>query len=340
LIAAAVVLSMIAVALQVIPTIRKGRATGAVGDGKRIETYGFDLSRSLIPIDQIVTVGLAKGAVSALDRPPLLTPAGADSINHAERGKYLVPTDRVVGVTVAGAARAYPLIVLAWHEVANDTLGGIPIVVTYCPLGDAVVVFDRRIGGRVPTFGVSGLLYNSTTLVYDVQPGGQAETLWSPLLARGVVGPGAGERLEVLPAHLTTWATWRRLYPETTVLDRDPSRIRHYKKKPYGSYFGSDLLRFPVDPLPPEDGTALKTRIVGVQGDDGNWTAVSYPEIAVQVDGGGIWRTDRFGTPLRLFYGDDPPTVRIEADRPDALPPVIYAFHFAWYAMNPDTPLP
>ena len=103
--------------------------------------------------------------------------------------------------------RAYPLRVLVWHEVVNDTVSGLPILVTYNPLSEGIAVFDRRVAGRTLSFGVSGLLYQSNLLMYDRDGTRGAESLWSQLQARAVSGPaaGAGQTLELVPFALARW---------------------------------------------------------------------------------------------------------------------------------------
>ncbi len=152
--------------LQIRGIVRSGRIA-AVGDGRNVASYGFDLTRCLVPRATLVAAGMPKDTLEPLPMRDLLTAAQVDSLNAAERGKYLVPDDLVIGVVVGGVARAYPIRVLNWHEVANDTLGGRPIAVTWHPLCGSSVVFDRRVAGETLTFGQSGLLTNSNLLLYD-----------------------------------------------------------------------------------------------------------------------------------------------------------------------------
>ena len=62
---------------------------------------------------------------------------------------------------VNGDVRAYPLDILIWHEIVNDVVGGVPVAVTYCPLCNTAIAYDRRVEGETFEFGVSGLLRNS-----------------------------------------------------------------------------------------------------------------------------------------------------------------------------------
>lgn len=119
------------------------RGQRAVGDTRTVASYGFDLSTCLVPREEIVAGGMPRDGVPVLEMPRLLTAAGADSLRRAARYRYLVPSDRVVGVTLGGVDRAYPLRVLCWHEAVLDTLAGRPIAVTYNALSDAAAAFGR-----------------------------------------------------------------------------------------------------------------------------------------------------------------------------------------------------
>lgn len=216
----------------------------AVGDGRDPRSYGFALQPALVPVGAIVAAGLPKDGLPALTEPTVWTLAELDAAAAARRrGKILVGEDRVVGVLAGGQARAYPLRFLVWHEVVNDTLGGAPVLVSYHALSDAAVVARRPPGA---TFGVSGLLLDSTALLYERTPAGTGESLWSPLLLAAVTGPVAGTGLEPLPSAVVTWRSWREQHPQTTVLALDPRLEKEYRRDPYVSYLGNDELRFPV----------------------------------------------------------------------------------------------
>ncbi|MDQ7087960.1 MAG: DUF3179 domain-containing (seleno)protein [Acidobacteriota bacterium] len=256
----------------------------------------------------------------------------ADRWNTEHRGKYLVGSDRVIGLAWGGQARAYPLRVLNWHEIANDTLGGIPVAVTYNPLCDAAVVFDRRVDGDVIDLAFSGLLYNSNLLAYDVQPERGRRSLWSQLLFRAVSGPRAGRRLKVLPASLARWGDWRRAHPDTTVLEPDPNLVRLYKRDPYAPYFGDERLRFPVRPLP-EPHRRRKEGVVALVSDEQTrvWT---HGELATMAAADGVLRLPFRGRTVRARWNPEPPTVLVEDLAPESGIGVVHAFYFAWYAFH------
>ena len=234
-----------AVAWIQVGEVLESRGVPTVGDGRDPDTYGFDLATFTID-RRWLAAGMPRGTLEPLDRPPLLAPAQVDSLNGAERGKYLVADDLVIGVEIGGAARAYPLRVLDWHEVADDTLGGRAITVARHPLSGSAVVPQRRPVGGPASFEARGLLWTSPHLL--ASPGG---SLWAPLLGRAVGGPAAGDALAVLPAALVTWGAWRDRHPRTTVPWPDPAMRAAYKRDPYGNYASGETVRYPVTPLPP-----------------------------------------------------------------------------------------
>ena len=191
-----------AAAYRMLSEVQESRQKNRLGDGSDPASYQFDLDPMALPEGSIVASGLPRDGIESLLHPPVYSVETVRSFHG--RSKYLVTSDRVIGVTIHGASRAYPLQILDWHEMVNDTLGGEPILVTYSPLTDGVGVFSRRIpnaGGRVGEFGVSGLLWGGNLLFYDrtETPGEGGECLWSQLLARAVTGRAMGDSLTLLP---------------------------------------------------------------------------------------------------------------------------------------------
>ena len=302
-----------------------------LGDGDDPTTYGFDLSDLRVPRDLLVASGLPRDGLVALESPAVWSADQVEAWNEENRGKYLVDADRVIGIVIGDEARAYPLRVLNWHEIANDTLSGRPIAVTYNPLADSAVVFDRRLGDEVVSFGHSGLLYNSNLLLYDRRPDPKASTLWSQLLAKGIAGPDAGQALGVLPASVCRWGNWREAHPETTVIEPEPRWMKKYKRAPYTNYFGSDNLRFPVQPLP-DDGRPLKEPVLALR--YAGETELVRLESQARAGAETIERTVG-GVSVRLGLAYPPATYLIEAPPQDgARVETFYAFRFAWDAIR------
>ncbi|MDI9403183.1 MAG: DUF3179 domain-containing (seleno)protein [Limnohabitans sp.] len=259
-----------------------------VGDGHSVASYGFDLTNLQIASDRLVASGFPRGFLPSLDNPKHLDGRQMANYNIENRPKYVVSTDRVVAAVINGQAHAWPLTLLNAHEVVNDTVAGVPLVVTYSPLCDAALVFDRRVGGVQRLFEVSGLLVDSNLVFTDKSIDGTAAdtthvpSLFLQLERRAIAGPLASSKttLSMLPGVcITTWADWLALHPDTTVTLRDPERIRHMKEISYARYFLDKELLAPVSKLPDEakmekQGLRLKSPVLMVESGDA-WHAIS-----------------------------------------------------------------
>lgn len=281
----------------------------------------FDLSQTTIPREQIRGGGPPKDGIPALTNPKYVT---------ADQPRFLRPTDRIAGVVINEDARAFPLRILEYHEAVNDQIGGVPVAVTYCPLCDSVVVFDRRVGDDVVELGVSGLLNNSNVLLYDRRRG-EGECLISQIQTEGVSGPRARQKLQTLPVEVTTWADWVRRHRDTKVLSTDTGYDRDYRRSPYEQYFRSPQLMFPVQPT--SDRLPRKERVLGVWMEN---ASRAYPLSAFAA-----FRESRefpqelAGRKFTLAWNPEAKSLRvIKADEGLEW---MYAFWFAWYAFHPET---
>ena len=323
---------MAAIVLWRLPIILTGLDSRALGDGKTVESYGFDLTDCRVPTRLIATGGLPRDGIQSLIRPATLTPEEASEVPWGGHGKgeFLIPSERVVGMEIHGEARAYPLSILNWHEVVIDRLGGRDILVVYNPLADSVAAFDPTVDGQLLEFGFSGLVYQSAALIYDR---GETPSLWCPLLGRAVAGPAAGVALEPVHASLARWEDWLERHPDTDLLAPDLARKKLYKRKPYESYRGSDSLRYPVEPALPEEMGLNKTPVVVVEqgGSRGVFRIATIYQLAGE---GGIWETELGGQPV-TFETATAPTVFV-TPTPGAR--VVHTYLFAWYALNPADP--
>jgi hypothetical protein len=307
--ALAIAVSIAGTLWNLAPLWRPGRERPR-GDGRRAASYGFELGNALVPEARIAASGMVADALPALEAPRVLPISRLADLPPVGRGKYVVGSDKVIGVVLNGEARAYPLRVLAWHEIANDVVGGIPIAVTYNPLSAGIGVFDRRAGGEVLSFGVSGLLYESNLLMYDRRSAHRGESLWSQLQARAITGPAAarGATLTLVPMALCRFEDWARAHPESTIVAPLAGEEARYGSDVYGSYLNSNDVRFPVDPMPPPQGLPFKTVVFASPRPGGGW---SLTPLQVDADGG-----------------------RLEVVGPSGTVPAVglYAFWFAWYA--------
>ena len=183
-----------------------------------------DFSRASVPLHEIRSV-VDRGSIPAIFRPKFVSVANA---NH------LHDTEPVIGVVLNGEARAYPLQILVWHEIVNDDLGGVPIAITFCPLCNAAVVFDRRLGDQSLKFGVSGKLRHSDLIMYDLN----TKSWWQQFTGEAIVGTMTGAELNILPARLESFVAFKtrtaHLKGEVLV-PRKPGQ-RAYGDTPYAGY--------------------------------------------------------------------------------------------------------
>lgn len=190
-----------------------------------------------IRVEEIQWGGVVVDGIPALDEPMMVPPSKAN---------YLTPSEPVIGVSVNGDARAYPLRILDWHEMANDVIGGVPVSISYCTLCGSAVGYDGRgSGGTTYTFGSSGLLYRSNKLMYDRN----TRTLWSQFTGEPVLGALADDNVELdrVPLVISAWQDWLDQHPDTKVLDIDTGYDRPYSLgAAYGDYFESPDTLFPV----------------------------------------------------------------------------------------------
>jgi hypothetical protein len=182
---------------------------------------------SLVPRDGIVWGGVAPDAIPAIDDP---------AFEPANSVDWLDDREAVLVVQLDGAVRAYPIQVLMWHEIVNDEVDGRPVAVTYCPLCNSGVAFDRTVDGRTLDFGTSGSLYLSALVMYDRQ----TESLWTHFDGKAVVGTLAGAELEVLPMSTVAWGDLRRAHPDADVLSKDTGYDRPYGRNAYRGYDQGD----------------------------------------------------------------------------------------------------
>lgn len=321
--------------------VRPGPPSG-IGDGNDPATYEFDISCTTVADGSIVAGGMGRDGLHAVDNPETVAGTEVEAINEEHRGKLLVGTDRIIGVVINGEARAYPLRLMRWHEVVNDTLGGERIVVTYSGLSDASAVWRAALRGESMHFGVSGLLFNSNTLIYD-QAGSEGESsLWSQLGGQAVAGPLAcsEDHLQGLPFDLALWSDWIEQHPDTDVMAPLPEFKRLYKRDPYHSYFGSQALHFPVDPMPPTDGPDAKEQVVIVEaGSQRRVFAISALAATIGEPRGAV-DTTVGDVPVRIRFTTQPASAYLEtlADS-DQAPVMRTACWFAWHAQYPNDPL-
>lgn len=188
------------------------------------DQWQTDFSKHTVPLEEIVPGGPPKDGIPAIDDPQFVSVEEADG--------WLDDREPVIVVEQAGDARAYPYQVVIWHEIVNDVVGGRPLVVTYCPLCNTALAFDRRHRGRTLDFGVTGRLRHADLVMYDRQ----TESWWQQATGEAIVGRFAGDTLAFVPAQTLRWADFKRAYPEGRVLSRETGHERPYGRNPYAGY--------------------------------------------------------------------------------------------------------
>ncbi len=280
---------------------------------------GFDLSNSILPRDEIVHGGPPRDGIPALSDPKMIAASAAD---------YLADSDRIIGITLNGQSRAYPIAILNWHEIVNDEIDNKRFAVTYCPLCGTAVAFDSSIDGKSTDFGVSGLLYNSDVLLYDRE----TESLWSQIMGQSISGERVGMSLVALPISHTNWGVWRNRHPDTLVLSDDTGFERDYQRNPYAGYEKSRHTFFSVNNKAP-DTYHPKEIVVGL-GINGIYKA--YPFI--ELDRNNQARFEDTINGVRLTFDWDSANRSISITDVDGNPVAsIQGFWFAWFAFHPDT---
>jgi hypothetical protein len=204
-------------------------ALPALADPETWKAEGWNLTdfgKTAIPWTEIKSGGPPKDGIPSIDQP-LFQPVAET--------KDLAAKDPVISVEIADDARAYPLRVMIWHEIVNDTIGGVPVTVTYCPLCNAAITFDRRVNNRVLDFGTTGKLRNSDLVMYDRQ----TESWWQQFTGEAIVGEMTGTALRLLPARLESFADFKSRHPGGKVLIPNNPTARDYGSNPYIGYDSS-----------------------------------------------------------------------------------------------------
>lgn len=189
--------------------------------------------KHIIPFDDIKSGGPPKDGIPSIDNPKFVKAQDAQFVSD----DYLV-----IGLSINGETKAYPLLILVWHEIVNDKFGNKPVAITYCPLCFTTQVFDRTVKGEETEFGTSGKLYNSNLVMYDRN----TDSMWSQALGKAVVGELTGYELKRIPFDLAKWSDWKKLHPDTQVLSTDTGFSRPYGADPYGDYYTDSRIIFPV----------------------------------------------------------------------------------------------
>lgn len=214
-----------------------------------------DFGHAAIDLGEIRSGGPPKDGIPAVDSPHFAPHGEVDWLDSREP---------VIALVVGGEARAYPIQILMYHEIVNDTIAGEPVSVTFCPLCNASIVFRRTVGEEVLDFGTTGKLRKSDLVMYDRQ----TESWWQQFTGAAIVGAMTGTVLERLPAQIVAYEEFRNAYPEGLVLSRETGFSRPYGRNPYRGYdrIGDQPFLFddPVDPRLPAMERVVNVTIDGI----------------------------------------------------------------------------
>lgn len=244
-----------------------------------------DFCQSIVDFSEILVGHPVKGGIPSVTDPALET--------VREASAWLSDRSPVIALEIEDEARAYPLAILMWHEIANDEIAGRPVAVTFCPLCNSSVTFDRRVNGAALDFGVSGLLRNSDLIMFDRQ----SETWWQQLTGEGLAGEHAGAFLDIVPSQVIGFGSFAERNPDGLVMSRETGYNRQYGVNPYSNYDSRPgrpfLFRGEIDP---RLDSAVDHVLAAIIGDD----AKAYPFTILRAERA---LNDRIGdTPIVVFY--------------------------------------
>ncbi len=194
----------------------------------QFEWPNTDFARASVPFETIIS-GFGNAAVGR-DRIPAISNPTFGSI--AAASQFVTGNEPVITVELGGEAKAYPLSILIWHEIVNDVIGGVPVAVTFCPLCNSSVVFNRVVDGVVLDFGVTGKLRNSDLIMFDRQ----TESWWQQFTGEGIVGALTGAQLEIIPVRVESFDLFKGRFPGGSVMQIPAEFARSYGQNPYTGY--------------------------------------------------------------------------------------------------------
>jgi hypothetical protein len=208
---------------------------------------GFDLDRTLLPREEIRAGGPSRDGIESVDEPEFVS---------VEEARWVAERNPVLGIAVGEEAHVYPVHLIEPHQIVNDEVGGVTVVVTYDPLVAVPRAYRREVEGRILTFGVSGLVYNSNFLLYDRE----TESVWLQFTGEAIAGPMAGKKLDRIPIRQELLGTWLSRHPLSRVLSRPrPTKI-DYRYSRYTRYMIQDNIIFPGRSLPRQGAGARSGR--------------------------------------------------------------------------------
>ncbi|MBK7450989.1 MAG: DUF3179 domain-containing protein [Anaerolineales bacterium] len=201
--------------------------------------FTTDFSKHSVPYSEILSGGPPKDGIPSIDAPKFQSTSEADE---------WLDDREPLSSSRQRQAKAYPIQILVWHEIVNDTVGGEPLMVSFCPLCNTAIAFKRTHAGQVLDFGTTGRLRYSNLIMYDRQ----TETWWQQATGDAIAGGYTGSQLEFYPASMISWADFKAQYPDGVVLSRDTGHPRDYGRNPYFGYDDINQTPFLFDGATPD----------------------------------------------------------------------------------------
>jgi hypothetical protein len=276
-----------------------------------------DFDNRTVDLSEIMSGGVPRDGIPSIDDP---------SFSPASEETRLEGAEPVVTLDLPGQTpRAYPIRYLTWHEIVNDEVGGRPIAVTFCPLCNSALAFDRQVAGQVLEFGVSGNLRNSDLIMYDRQ----TESWWQQATGVGIVGEMAGVDLTEIPIWMESWDSFRSAYPDGLVMEQ-PSARRPYGRNPYVGYDSSES-PFLYRGEDPPHGIPPLARVVRVG--DAAWPLERLADLGEITEAGVTlsWQAGKASAldSAQIADGRDVGQIRVrDASGDDVVHDVMFAFAF------------
>jgi len=306
----------------------------APGDNETIESYEFDLSNLQLERSTVVPSMQHRNMSPVMINPIVLSPDVVQTLNAKQRNPFLVSRDLVVGITIGGETRAYPLHILHVHEIINDVLGGEAIAVLWHWPSGHIAVYSRVVEGEQLQFANSGLSGNGGLLMYGLREQVGGEQLFAALLGNAVTGSPA--TLKVVPHDVLSWAAWHDMHPESTVVAPDEQLKKRYRKANPELYFHTTTIHFPASPMPNDDINP-KTLVIAIETGSGH-AVFSIQSLLDRADDDGTVQLQLDQTQVTVTV-HNPPLFATVRDADGNIVPSQRALWFAWYGNHPDQKL-
>lgn len=283
--------------------------------GDELARYSLktDTNNAIINLDKVLSGGPSKDRIPSIDDPKFTSIKDVSSNVKDDTLGILYEGDSTV--------RYYPYNILVWHEIVNDTVDGIPINISFCPLCGSAIGYSRVVDGETLEFGVSGLLYESNLLMYDRK----TESLWSQIEGRAVVGDYTGTELDLVDIEILEFNQIKEEYPDAEVLSEDTGYSRDYDQYPYGDYEENDEFFFPVTYK--GEGLPSKEIVYAVRYND---TPVAFVLDKLRKEGNVTMSLEN-GSKINAEFIDEKVVVK---DQEGNILPGFYTMWFSWANHN------